>query len=69
MLQIGFRSLAPGTCAWCQKERPVFTVEFADQSFVGQMCKHDLLRAISMKLGNANGKQEPKTPAAPPVVK
>lgn len=44
--------MRPGTCGWCRKERDeVYDVAFSDNSFVGPMCKGDLLRAIGMKLG------------------
>ncbi|CAN5345426.1 hypothetical protein BH10PLA2_BH10PLA2_09440 [soil metagenome] len=48
-------------CGWCRKEKEeVFDVAFSDRSFVGLMCKADLLRAIGMKVG------EPRI-AAPPT--
>lgn len=54
MITIEFRGVASGHCAWCRKEKEeVFTVAFSDKSFVGPMCKNDLLRAIGMKIGPA----------------
>ena len=62
MIQVEFKSVGPGTCGWCQKERDeVFTVAFSDRSFGGPLCKNDLLRAIRMKCENT-------TPVATPVV-
>jgi hypothetical protein len=41
-----------GECGWCRREKDeVFDVTFSDKSFVGPMCKADLLRAIGMKVG------------------
>lgn len=52
MLSVEFRSVGPGTCSWCKHERgEVYHVAFSDKSFVGPMCKGDLLRAIGMKVG------------------
>src|SRR5947209_19357124 len=60
MISVEFRSVGPGTCKWCRKEKDeVYSVAFGDKSFVGAMCKGDLLRAIGMKLGG-DGK-EPAT--------
>ena len=65
MIQVQFESCGPGTCGWCMRERGlVYTVTFSDKSFVGPMCKVDLLRAIGMKVGVT----EPKRAAAPAVV-
>jgi hypothetical protein len=48
-----------GECGWCRREKDeVFDVTFSDKSFVGPMCKADLLRAIGMKVG-----AEPKSAA------
>jgi hypothetical protein len=52
MISIEFRSVGAGTCGWCRKEKgEVYSVAFSDRSFVGAMCRTDLLRAISMKVG------------------
>lgn len=51
--------MRPGTCGWCRKEKDeVYDVAFSDKSFVGLMCKGDLLRAIGMKVA-----AEPRLPA------
>ena len=51
MISVEFRSVGPGTCHWCRKEKDeVYSVAFSDKSFVGPMCKGDLLRAIGMKV-------------------
>lgn len=53
MLSVEFKSVGSGPCAWCRKEKAeVYTVAFSDKSFIGAMCKADLLRAIGMKIGN-----------------
>ncbi len=47
---VEFASVVRGICGWCGKEREeVFNVAFSDGSFVGPLCKQDLLRAIKMK--------------------
>jgi hypothetical protein len=52
MISVEFRSMTSGICAWCRKEKEdVYDVTFSDKSFVGPMCKGDLLRAIGMKVG------------------
>jgi hypothetical protein len=52
MISVEFESVGAGTCGWCRKERPeVYDVAFSDKSFVGPMCKNDLLRAVEMKIG------------------
>jgi hypothetical protein len=49
-VNVGFEQFGPGTCIWCKREKDeVFTVVFSDKSFVGPMCKPDLLRAIRSK--------------------
>ena len=51
MISVEFKSVGPGCCAWCRKDRDeVYTVAFSDKSFVGPMCKADLLRAVGMKV-------------------
>ena len=65
MISVEFRSVTAGTCGWCRKEKDeVYTVAFSDKSFVGPMCKGDLLRAIGMKF---SATLEPKPVAAVPV--
>lgn len=60
MIQVTFESVGAGRCGWCQKERDeVYTVTFSDKSFVGPMCKNDLLRAVQLKC--------PAMPVAQPV--
>lgn len=63
MIAVDFKSMAPGVCGWCRKEREeVYNVAFSDKSFVGLLCRSDLLRAVGMKLGS-----EPKPIPALPV--
>ena len=64
MISVEFRSVGAGTCHWCRRERDeIFNVAFSDKSFVGPMCRNDLLRAIGMKVA-----PEPKpVPAAMPL--
>ena len=64
MISVEFKSVGPGACHWCRKARDeIYTVAFSDKSFVGPMCKSDLLRAIGMKVGNHEPK--PATAASP----
>jgi hypothetical protein len=68
VISVEFKSVAPGTCHWCRKEKEeVYNVAFSDKSFMGPMCKGDLLRAISMKLGPAEAPKAaaPLAAAAP----
>ena len=52
MISVEFRSVGPGSCGWCRKEKDdIYTVAFSDKSFNGPMCRADLLRAIGMKVG------------------
>lgn len=61
-VSVGFDKVGPGTCIWCKKDKEeVFTVAFSDKSFMGPMCKPDLLRAIRSKC------EEPVIPTAAPV--
>ena len=63
MISVEFQSVRPGRCGWCRKDRDeVFQVAFSDKSFVGPMCKSDLLRAIGMKVG-----VDPKANGTPPI--
>ena len=51
MISVEFKAMRAGTCAWCRREKDeVYDVAFSDKSFVGPMCKSDLLRAVGMKL-------------------
>lgn len=62
MISVEFKSVAPGCCGWCRKERDeVYTVAFSDRSFVGALCRGDLLRAIGMKV-EALPAAKPATP-------
>ena len=57
MISVEFKSVGPGTCAWCRKEKDeVYDVAFSDKSFVGMLCKGDLLRAIGMKCPSRTAK-------------
>jgi hypothetical protein len=57
MISVEFRSVRPGTCGWCRKDKDeVYDVAFSDKSFVGPMCRADLLRAIGMKVGGIEAK-------------
>jgi hypothetical protein len=65
MIAVEFKSVGQGKCAWCRKDRDeVYDVAFGDKSFVGQMCRGDLLRAIGMKLGTPGPKPATASPAA-----
>lgn len=62
-ITVEFRSVGPGACAWCRKEKDeVYSVAFSDKSFVGPMCKGDLLRAIGMKVGPHDSQPRPAMP-------
>lgn len=62
MISVEFRSVGPGSCGWCRREKDeVYDVVFSDKSFVGSMCRGDLLRAIGMKVG-VQLKQAPAVP-------
>jgi len=71
MISVEFRSVHPGPCGWCRKDKEeVYDVAFSDRSFVGPMCKGDLIRAIGMKVG-APEQSKPAAVAVPangPVV-
>lgn len=64
MISVEFRAIRGGACGWCRKEKDeVYDVAFSDKSFVGALCKADLLRAIGMKVGVPEAK--PAVVAAP----
>jgi len=66
---VELRSVRSGTCGWCRKDKDeVFDVAFSDKSFVGPMCKADLLRAVGTKVGAAEAKAPIAIPANGPVV-
>lgn len=51
-ISVEFRSVGPGACGWCKKQKDdIYVVTFSDKSFVGPMCKSDIFRAIDMKVG------------------
>lgn len=57
MIDVKFKAITSGTCAWCGKQRDeLFDVEFADKSFVGSYCRTDLLKAVGMKCEKAEAK-------------
>ena len=69
MIQVEFQSVGPGRCGWCQKEKVVYSVTFSDKSFVGPMCKVDLLRATEMKCPNRQVQRpEPAKTSGSPTV-
>lgn len=63
MISVEFRSVGPGACGWCRREKEVYQVAFSDRSFVGALCKGDLMRAIAMKLVPAEPAGKPTPPA------
>ena len=68
MISVEFKSVGPGCCAWCRKDRDeVYTVAFSDKSFVGPMCKADLLRAVGMKVEAVPAAAAPKPTVVPPA--
>ncbi len=67
MISVEFKSVGPGHCAWCRRDKDeVYSVAFSDKSFVGPMCRGDLLRAIGMKVENT---PKAAVPAALPAAK
>lgn len=68
MISVEFRSVRNGSCGWCRKQKDeVYDVAFSDRSFVGAMCKADLLRAIGMKLPTEPKPTQPTAGNCPPV--
>jgi hypothetical protein len=64
-VSVEFRGIGPGTCGWCRREKDeVYSVAFADKSFVGSMCRKDLLSALAMKIGMPEPERK-LTPASP----
>jgi hypothetical protein len=52
MISVEFRSIGPGTCMWCRKEKEeVLHVSFSDKSFNGPLCKGDFFKALGTKVG------------------
>jgi hypothetical protein len=67
MVSVEFRSVGPGTCSWCRKEKSeVFTVAFGDRSFdrPTELCLNDLRCWIRLKLAGPD-KKEADRPAPP----
>lgn len=68
MVSLEIRSVGPGTCSWCGKEKnEVCTVVFNDGSIEGPMdyCPSDFWRAMRAKARGAAKKLEDRsTPAA-----
>jgi hypothetical protein len=61
MIDVQFKSVSAGNCGWCSKEKEaVYDVVFSDQSFIGRLCKNDLLRAIGMKLSRSDSNRKPQ---------
>ena len=61
MITIEVKSIAPGKCIWCGKDKEeVITLAFSDKSFSGPMCFADFKKALTMKVGTT----EPTKPAA-----
>lgn len=66
MVSVEFRSVGPGTCSWCRKEKSeVFTVAFGDRSFdrATELCLNDLRCWIRLRLGGTD--QQPAGRPAP----
>lgn len=60
MISVEFRSIGPGKCRWCKKDRDeVIELAFSDGSFVGRYCFADFRKALQDKLEN----EAPATPA------
>jgi hypothetical protein len=63
MISVEFRSIGPGKCRWCKKEKDqVLQLAFSDGSFVGGYCFADFKKALQDKLESS----EPAKPASRP---
>lgn len=66
MVCVEFKSIGPGTCRWCRKEKDqVITLAFSDKSFIGSYCFADFRKALQDKLENEATAPQPKPQAAP----
>lgn len=64
MISVEFRSIAPGKCRWCKKEKDeVIELAFSDGSFAGRYCFADFKKALQDKL--ADTATQPKLAPAP----
>jgi hypothetical protein len=68
MICVEFKSIGPGKCRWCKKEKDqVLELSFADSSFVGRYCFADFKKALQDKLESEDGAKPvvaiPITPA------
>lgn len=68
MITVEFRSICTARCGWCQKEKEIFSVAFADDSFVGNLCWTDLRRALQMKVGVVGTPKAPASNSGPPIL-
>jgi hypothetical protein len=51
MISVEFRSVGPGKCRWCKKDKDVvISLSFSDNSFVGSYCFADFKKALLDKL-------------------
>ncbi|HKI30861.1 MAG TPA: hypothetical protein VKA46_03275 [Gemmataceae bacterium] len=69
MISVEFRSIGPGKCRWCKKEKDqVIGLAFSDGSFVGNYCFADFKKALQDKLESSTppAKADAK-PNGPPV--
>src|SRR3954469_7774064 len=76
MISVEFRSIGPGKCRWCKREKDeVIELAFSDGSFVGRYCFQDFKKALEDKLENDAPPKKPESnteapsaaPAIPPV--
>lgn len=68
MISVEFRSIGPGKCRWCKKDKDeVVELAFSDGSFVGRYCFADFKKALQDKLEDTAG--PPKVKEAKPEVK
>ena len=57
MMSVEFKSVGPGKCRWCKKEKDeVIELKFSDGSFVGHYCFADFKKALLDKLEHAPAK-------------
>jgi hypothetical protein len=67
MISVEFRSMGPGKCRWCKKDKElVISLAFSDGSFVGSYCFPDFKKALLDKLESSMPQAaQPSMPAKP----
>jgi hypothetical protein len=66
MVSVEFRSIGPGRCRWCKRDRDeVIELAFSDGSFVGRYCFADFKKALQDKLESEEPPKKPEPRAEP----